>query len=98
MSAYKKIINNLIPADDLHWCEEEGKYVSLSSEETTEIIARCMEQGMTSLEDVYKFVSWCGVVRVGELLWKNYLGGGLRVIGFDENNEPIFTTEDQDDN
>jgi hypothetical protein len=91
MNAYKKIINNLLPADDLHWCKEEQKYVSLSEEETNEIIVRCMEQGMNSLEDVYKFVSWCGSMRVGELLWKNYLSGHLEVVGFDENNEPLFS-------
>lgn len=90
--SYKKFINNLIPADDLHWCDMENKYVSLSEEEVNEIIIRCMEQGTTQLEDIHKFISWCGVVRVGELLWKNYMSGHLNVIGFDERNEPIFTT------
>ena len=90
--SYNKFINNLIPADDLHWCKEESKYVALSEEETNEIILRCMEQGMSQLEEIHKFVTWCGLVRVGELLWKNYLDGHLDVVGFDERNEPIFTT------
>lgn len=88
---YKHLINNIIPADDLHWCEEEQKYVSLSAEETQDIISSCLLQGMTELSDVYKVVSWCGNVRVGQLLWKNFLIGSLKIAGFDEDGEPRFS-------
>jgi len=87
---HKHIINNLIPADDLHWDEEDQRYVSLSSEETQEIINRCIEEGMQDLQDVYKFVQWCGFVRVGEILMKNFLSGSLSVSGFDEEGMPYF--------
>lgn len=92
MPSYQKLINNIIPADDLHWCEEEGKYVSLSQEETNKIIMRCIEQGMGSFNDIYKVVSWCGLVRVGDILWRNFLSGNLEITGFDNKKEPIFTT------
>lgn len=88
---YKYVINNIIPADDLHWCEEEGKYVSLSREEMDEIISSCIEQGMTDLNDVFKVIQWCGNVRVGQILWKNFLAGSLRITGFAEGDEPRFT-------
>lgn len=88
---YKQLINNIIPADDLHWCEEEGKYVSLSKQEMDDIITTCIEQGMTDLQDVFKFVQWCGNVRVAQILWKNFLSGSLRITGFDEDDEPRFT-------
>lgn len=90
---YKQVINNIIPADDLHWDEEDKRYVSLSSEETQEIITRCIEEGMTDLQDVYKFVQWCGFVRVGQILMKNFLSGSLSVSGFDEENMPFFGTK-----
>lgn len=87
---YKKLINNIIPADDLHWDEFEKKYVSLSAEETQEIIQACLSQGMKDLKEIYKVVSWCGEVRVGQLLWKNFLSGTVMISGFDSN-EPMFS-------
>lgn len=87
---YKHIINNLIPADDLHWDEIENKYVSLSSEETQEIITKCVENGIDNISDVYKFVQWCGYIRVGQILLKNFMSGSLSVSGFDSEDTPYF--------
>jgi hypothetical protein len=88
---YKHILNNLIPADDLHWDEDQKKYVSLSEEETKEIILACLSQGMTELTEVFKVVSWCGQVRIGQILWKNFMMGSVDICGFDEDDEPLFT-------
>lgn len=87
---YKDIINNLIPADDLHWDEGENRYASLSGEETQEIIAKCIEVGMTDFDEMYKFVQWCGYVRIGQILMKNFMLGSLRVSGFDHEGMPYF--------
>jgi hypothetical protein len=88
---YKDLINNIIPADDLHWDEIEKRYVSLSAEETQEIILACMNQGINDLKKIYKVVSWCGEIRVGQLLWKNFLSGCVEISGFDSSGEPIFS-------
>ena len=87
---YKHIINNLIPADDLHWDEQENRYVSISGDETQEIITKCVENGMTEISDVYKFVQWCGYIRVGQILLKNFMSGSLLVSGFDSEDTPYF--------
>lgn len=87
---YKEVINNLIPADDLHWDEEEKRYVSLSADETRDIVERCILMGMTEISDVHKFVQWCGYIRVGEILMRNFLSGSLRVTGFDPEGMPYF--------
>lgn len=87
---HKKILNNIVPADDLHWCEEEERYVSLSREEIDEVISSCIDQGMPKLEDIYKVIQWCGRVRVGQILWSNMLSGSIIVAGFDEHDEPMF--------
>lgn len=87
---YKHIINNLIPADDLHWDEGENRYASLSGDETQEIIAKCMELGMSDFEDICKFVQWCGFVRIGQILMKNFMSGSLSVKGFDDEGMPYF--------
>jgi len=88
---YKYVINNIIPADDLHWCEEEGKYVSLSREEMDDIIAACVLQDIKELDDIFKVIQWCGSVRIGEILWKNFLSGSVSIVGFDGQGEPKFS-------
>lgn len=90
MKMYKDIINNVIPADDLHWDPVENKYVSLSEEETKDIINACIQQGITELDEVFAVVSWCGNIRVGHILWKNFLGGSVKISGFD-GGEPLFS-------
>lgn len=87
---YNDLINNLIPADDLHWCSEEKKYVSLSEEEVNEIILHCVEHGMNDLNDIHRVIKWCGTVRVGQLLWKNFLLNSIEIVGFDKEGEPKF--------
>jgi hypothetical protein len=94
---YKYVINNIIPADDLHWCEEEGKYVSLSRDELDEIISSCMTQNVSDLEDIFKVIQWCGNIRVGQILWKNFLSGGVAITGFDSQGEPKFSPRKEAD-
>lgn len=95
---YKNLLNNIIPADDLHWDELENRYVSLSAEETQEIILACMNQGITDLKKIYKVVTWCGQVRVGQLLWKNFLNNSVKITGFDMIGEPIFAPNKEIEN
>lgn len=95
---YKHVLNNLIPADDLHWCEEEGKYVSLSREEMDDIIATCIHQGIKEIDDIMKVINWCGNVRVGDILWRNFISGGVCIAGFDDDGEPRFSPRKEDNN
>ena len=93
MSKVPDILNGLIAADDLHWCEEENKYILLSMEEVDGILEACAEQGMTEehINEVMKVVQWCEQLRAGQLLWKNFVAGSIAIAGFDENNLPMFT-------
>ena len=90
---YKYLLNNVIAADDLHWDENEKRYVSLSADEVTEIVARCLEQQVGDLEEIMKVISWCGHVRIGQIIMKNFLSGSVIVTGFDEEDEPLFSPE-----
>jgi hypothetical protein len=90
----EKIINKIIPADDLHWNEEEKKYVSLSDEEINSIIATCISQNIKEEKNVYKIVKWAGLVRIGNILLDNFLKDRLDVMGFDNNDEPLFKAKD----
>jgi hypothetical protein len=84
-----KIVNKIIPADDLHWCEEENRYVSLSDEEINSIIMTCVKQDITEEKYIYKIVKWAGQVRVGNILLNNFLNDRIKITGFD-GEEPFF--------
>lgn len=95
---YQYILNNLIPADNLYWDEDENRYVSLSKEQSFEIINACIEQGMHDLEDVCKVVSWCGNIRIAEILKEGFISGRVKIVGFDENDEPCFKPSEEIEN
>jgi hypothetical protein len=86
---YTDLINKLIPADDLHWCEEDKKYVPISMEDLDKIILNCAKDGMTDMDEIIKVVRWAEMVNLGSVLLKNLLSDRIRILGF-ENNEPIF--------
>jgi len=86
---YEKILNKLIPADDLHWCEEEKKYTSLSKEDIDSIILACVKQNITELDEIMRVVSWAGCIKIGQILLNNFISDKLSIVGFD-NDEPLF--------
>lgn len=92
MEEKDKIINKLIAADDLHWSEEENRYVSLSDDEINLIIMTCVEQGIKEEKYIYKMVKWAGQVRVGSILLNNFLNNRIKVSGFDDE-EPFFNAK-----
>lgn len=94
----KDVINNLIPADDLYWCEEENQYGLLSMEEIDSLLQACTEQGMTedNMGDIMKLIRWCETIRAGQLLWKNFVAGRIGVYKFDEDGEPVFGKYEED--
>jgi hypothetical protein len=91
------IINKIIPADDLHWCEAEKKYTSLSMEDLDSIILRCVSQNITDIDDIMKVTNWAVLVKVGDLLLKNFLDDKIKISGFDNNEEPMFGAKNNDD-
>ena len=65
MNDYQKIINKIIPADDLHWCEEEKRYIPISMEDIDKIIINCVNQGITDMDDIIKAV--CKYTNIEEI-------------------------------
>lgn len=90
MNDYQQIINKLIPADDLHWHEDEQEYKPISKDQLDEIILSCIDQEITDLEDICKVVNWANTVNVGNILLKNFIYGNIKITGFDKNEEPYF--------
>ena len=87
-----KTINKLIAADDLHWSEEENRYISLSNEEIDKIIEVCVKQDIVDEEKIYKVVKWAGEVRIGNILLNNFLKNSIKITDFD-GNEPYFNSK-----
>lgn len=86
----KDIINKLLPADDLYWSEEEGKYIALSPDEIDDIVHKAFDNGFTEEDEIIKILSWATTVRVGELLFKNFLKGQIAIRDIAKDGEPMF--------
>jgi hypothetical protein len=89
----KHVINRIIAADDLHYYGTEKRFAALSQEEMAEIVSKCAESGITDKDDVYKVVRWYCGVRIGEILYRSFLSGQLKVTGFVDD-EPTFAPSD----
>lgn len=87
---YQQLINRIIAADDLHYDAEERRFVSLSQEEVQEVVKQCQDNGMTDHAQIKQTVQWCGFVRVGEILYRSFLSGRLKINGF-SNGDPLFS-------
>ena len=87
---YQQIINRLIAADDLHYDAEERRFVSLSQEQVQAIVKQCQDIGMTDHGLITQTVQWCGTVRVGEILYRSFLSGRLKIHGFSDG-APLFS-------
>ena len=85
-----KELNNLLPFDELHWNEEEGKFVALSEEKMDALIDKCLESGVEDLSEVLKVIRWAEKITVGQILLKRLIRGEIVVGTSDEDDIPRF--------
>jgi hypothetical protein len=90
----ENIINKLIAADDLHWCEFEKKYTSISEEEIRQVIQSAHKNNIFELDDVMKLIDWAVLVKTGNILLNYVLSDRINIVGFD-NNEPVFGVKNE---
>jgi hypothetical protein len=91
---YKHLVNRLIAADDLHYDNDERRFVALSQKEVKAIIGRCAENGITDPDQIKKVVRWATAVRVSQLLHSSFMSSRLRISGFSDD-EPLFSPLDE---
>jgi hypothetical protein len=84
------IANNLIAADDLHWNDDEQKFVALSQKQLEKIIFRCCKQRTLDLNEIQKIVEWVSHIRICHLLFKGFISGNLSIIKINNKGEPYF--------
>lgn len=80
-------INTLIPADQLHWCEEEGKYSVISRKEAVKIYEKCEE---LAPENKVAVIMWYQDHKTSTLLWENFMKGRIKINGVSKEGEPLF--------
>lgn len=87
--SHNPLVNRIIAADDLHYDSREGRFVSLSEKEVDEIITKCLENGLNEAAQIHKVVAWVGALRIGQLLYRSFMAGQVRVTGIHDK-EPLF--------
>ena len=85
------VINKLIPADQLHWSEEERAYLPISMQEVNKISSLC--GGLTHEQTVAVVMDY-QEYKVGHLLWRNFMDGKIKISGVDQNGKPLFVPVD----
>lgn len=89
-------LNELVPADDLHWDAEAKCFGIISKKETDAIVRACMRSGMEEPRDILKVVNEYEVIRAGNLLFNRFISGSISISGFDESGSPIFESKSSD--
>jgi hypothetical protein len=54
-----------------------------------EIITKCLENGLKDPAQIHKVVAWVGALRIGQLLYRSFMTGQVRVTGILDK-EPLF--------
>jgi len=83
------LINELIPADDLHWDKTSKKHTVLSEQDQDNIFRACLNCGLKD-DDAIKVLNCYTFYKTSELLFKHFLEGNIGVYSFTKSGEPIF--------
>jgi hypothetical protein len=67
----------LIGKDNLHWSEDENRYILLSFDETWEIINRCVDSGITETEDIVLVIRKYEQTISNTILFRKFINGEL---------------------
>lgn len=95
----REMVHRLIPADDLHWNEEEEKRILLSNEEIRKLVEACVKCGLSDGVDgtdeegtnrIMSVIRWAEQIKSGNILLNGLLAGRLGVATDESNSEPIF--------
>lgn len=89
MHKKNRMINELIPADDLHWDDEEKKHVVISKEDQDRLFRACFGCGLEE-DDVIKVLRHYSYFKTSELLFKHFLEGNIGIYELSKSGAPIF--------
>lgn len=89
--------NSFILMDDLHWCDDEKKFIVLSKDEIEAILLNCVESGIGELDEIMEVIRWAERCRTAELLIRGVTKGRLKITDWD-GEEPSFAENTDDDN
>lgn len=69
----------IVGSNNLYWSEDEGKYLLLSTEETRELVNKCMDSGVIEVSDIVKIIRAYEDILSGSAIFRNFLNGDLTV-------------------
>ena len=85
-----KKLHETIPADDLHWFDEESKFTAISPEELDFLLESCVVSDILEGDNYLDLVRWAEKIRIGNILLDGVISGRVAVVGFDDEKEPLF--------
>jgi len=92
----RRVMNDLVPADELHWDKESNSYGIISREQTDGLIQACLVAGVDDPSDIFRVVREYEMIRGGVLIFEQFMSGRLGICGFDKLGSPIFEPKNPD--
>ena len=89
MQKKNRLINELIPADDLFWDNESKKYTTVSKEEEEQLFKACLNCRLEE-EDAIKVFRCYEFFKTSAALFKQFLNGSVGIYSFTKNGNPLF--------
>lgn len=89
MHKKNRLINELVPADDLYWDEEAKKHVVVSKEDQEKLFKACFNCGLEE-DDVMKVYKHYAYYKASEILFKHFLEGNIGIYGMSKSGSPVF--------
>jgi hypothetical protein len=86
----ERIMNGLVPPDQLHWSDDLKCYTIISQKETDELIEACFRTGIKDAKQILNVVKEYEKVRSGQLLFGQFLAGNIGIYEFEEDGSPVF--------
>jgi len=83
-------LSELIKTDDLHWCEEDGKFVPLSRKEIKRLVLICAVCGIEDVSSVTQVIRWAEKTRTAELIFKGIMENRIGFRLLEDDPEPRF--------
>jgi hypothetical protein len=82
-------ISEFIPFDELHWNEDEQRYIALSDEELGLIVLNAYNAGYEDPEQIMGIVNYLSQMKVDGMLYEKFIKGHINISVF-ENSELVF--------
>lgn len=82
-------VSEFIPFDELHWNEDEQKYIALNEQEMELIVLNAYNAGYETPEEIMSIINYLQQMKIDGMLYNKFIKGHINISKF-ENDELIF--------